>query len=85
MAHGLKLARQILGTGTALDTVQVNITFTSGGVASVGEVELILVAIGAKSDWGEHWKCIGEASSVGQTADHGPPRRTASGVKQIPW
>ena len=83
MAHGLKLARQILGTGTALDTVQVNITFTSGGVASAGEVELILVAIGAKNERGEHWQCIGEASSVGKTRDHGPPRRTASGISQI--
>ena len=84
MAHGLKLARQILGTGTALDTVQVHIIFTSGGVASAGDVELILVAVGAKSESGEHWKCIGEASSVGQTGDHGPPRRTASGITQIP-
>ena len=85
MTHGLQLARQILGTATALDTVQVNITFASGGVATAGDVELILVAIGAKSERGEHWKCIGEASSAGKTWDHSPPRRTARGITQIPW
>ena len=85
VAHELQLARQILDTATALDIVQVNITFTSGGVASAGEEELILVVIGAKSERGEHWKCIGEASSTGKTGDHGPPRRTASGITQIPW
>ena len=72
MAHGLQLARQIVGTAIALGTVHVNITFTSGGVATAGHVELILVAIGAKSERGEHWKCIGEPSSVGKTGDHGP-------------